>query len=193
MQEFNSRIGSLRLGMIVSAVLLAAVGVLCLVNKEMMPEPMHNTGLPAGLTTGGILIAVALAVAGVVLLASFAKAGGFKSVSGFLFLQGAFILFCAIATITDPIFGTLSYEWVCAVFFGLLGVVLIIEGFCASRLIGYKGWWLQVLAGLVMVCLAVGVLLDSSMANIMAAGAFFVGAVEILAIPFMANGLQVKA
>ena len=51
----------------------------------------------------------------------------------------------------------------------------------------------MLLAGLVMILLAVGVLLDSSMANIMAAGAFFVGAVEIIANPFMANGLKVQA
>lgn len=193
MQDFSKRIGWTRGGLYVSALLLAITGILCIAIPGMFPEALHKPILPEGLTPGGILAGVSLAITGIVQLAAYAKAGGSRTCSGFLVLTGIFELFIAVALFTDPIFGTLSYEWVCAVMFGLWGACAFLEGLAGSRVVGYSGWWLQVLIGLVEVCLAVGVLLDSSNSHLLAGLALIAGAIEVAAIPLMCNSIKLPS
>lgn len=193
MQDFDSRIGWTRGGLILSAILCVVLGALCLAVPDIMPHALHKPILPDGLTSGGIIAAIIIFIVGVVELAAYKKLGGSRNVGGFLVLTGVFSIFIALAIITDPIFGTLSYEWVCAVMFGLWGALAFLEGISSARVIHYKGWPLEALMGLVMVGCAVGVLLDSSQSNIMAGIALFAAAIDLVAIPFLGKGIKVAA
>ena len=190
MQDFDSRIGWTRAGMFLSAILLAVLGILCFVAHGIMPEPLHKPILPDGYTPGGIYAGVVMLVTGVVLCAAYKMAGGSRNLSGFMILTGVFSLFDGVAILADPFCGTLSYEWVVAVLFGLWGFLAFLEGICAGRTIGYKGWGLQVILGLIMILFAVGVLLDSSKASIMAGGAVICGAIEVAVIPVFGKSIK---
>ena len=48
--EFAKKIGWARGGLLVSAVLLAVMGVLCFVAHGILPEALHNPQLPEGYT-----------------------------------------------------------------------------------------------------------------------------------------------
>lgn len=190
MQEFGQKIGWARGGLFVSALLLVVMGILCFVAHDIMPEPMHNTGLPEGLTTGGIIGAIVMAVLAIVEITAYVKGGGSESMSGFFFLSGVFAAICCVAVLVDPLVGTLSYEWVIAVLIGIYGVILFIETLAAGRLIKYSGWALEAILGLVMVVLALGVVYDSSYASVMAGLAFFVLAVETALKGLMINSIK---
>lgn len=193
MQDLGKKMGWTRGGLYVGALLLAVMGVLCFVAHGIMPEPMHNTGLPEGYTLGGILGAVVMAVLGFIMLAAFQLGGGSRNLSGFLILSGIYSVICAVAVLVDPLFGTLSYEWVIAVLVGLFGAILFIEAVFASRVIGYKAWVLQAVLGLVEIVLALAVVYDSANAATIAGIAFFVLAVEVALIPGSASKIQVAA
>ncbi len=191
MQDFSSRMGWTKGALFLSAILLAVAGILCFAMPDIMPEALHKPILPESLSMGTVLIAVAIAITGISQLAAFAKVGGSRNVSGFLILSGIFELFIAVALLTDTVFGTVSYEWVCAVLFGLWGACLFLEAVCASRLIGYKGWGLQLIIGLVEIALALGVVLDSSNSLMLSGVALIVAAVEVILIPLMSGSIKV--
>ena len=193
MQDFGKKMGWTRNGLYVGALLLVVMGVLCLVAHGIMPEPMHNTGLPEGYTAGGLIGAAVMAVLGFIMLAAFKLGGGSRYLSGFLFLSGIYSLICTVAVLVDPLFGTLSYEWVIAVLIGLFGAILFIEGVFASRVVGYKAWGVQVILGLVEIVLALAVVYDSAYASTIAGIAFFVLAVEVALIPASSSKIQVAA
>lgn len=194
MQDFGFKIGWARPALFLSAVLLVVLGIVCFVDPHgFLPEPMHNTGLPDGLTGGSIFGAVVALILGVALLGAFKNAGGSRNVSGFMLMTGVFTLFLCAATLLDPVFGTLSYEWVIAVFVGLWGLLAILEALCGARVVGYRMWAVEVLMGLVMIGTAVGVLLDSSNAATMAGVAFIAAAIHVATIPAGGKGIQVAA
>lgn len=194
MQSFGSKIGWARPALLLSAVLLVALGIVCFVHPHgFLPEPLHNTGLPEGLTTGGIFGAVVALILGVALIGAFKKAGGSRFMSGFMLMTGIFSLFLCAATLLDPVFGTLSYEWVIAVFVGLWGFLAILEAIFAARVVGYRLWAIELLMGLVMLAAAIGVVLDSSNASTMAGIAFFAAAVHVITIPAGSKNIEVAA
>jgi uncharacterized membrane protein HdeD (DUF308 family) len=190
MQDFSQKLGWTRGGLYLCAILLAVLGILCFVAPGIMPEPMHNTGLPDGLTPGGIFGGIVMLILGIVLIAAWKNEGGSRNMSGFMITTGIFSVFLALAVFLDPVFGTLSYEWVIAVFVGLWGFLAFLEALAGGRVIGYKGWVLQMLLGLVMICTAVGVLLDSSQAATMAGIGIIAAALSILIIPSMGKSIK---
>lgn len=192
MQDFGKKMGWTRMGLYVGAILLAVMGVLCFVAHGIMPEPMHNTGLPSGYAAGELIGAAVMFILGFVMLAAFKLGGGSKNLSGFLFLSGIYSWICVVAILVDPLCGTLSYEWVIAVLIGLFGAILFIEGVFASRTVGYKAWVAQVILGLVEIVLALAVVYNSANAATIAGIAFFVLAVEVALIPSGAKNIVVE-
>jgi uncharacterized membrane protein HdeD (DUF308 family) len=191
MSEFSKRLGWTSGGLYLSAILLAVLGILCFVAPGIMPEPMHNTGLPDGLTAGGIYGGIVMLILGIVLIAAWKREGGSRTMSGFMVTTGIFSVFLALATFLDPVFGTLSYEWVIAVFVGLWGFVAFLEAVAGGRVIGYKGWGLQLLLGLVMIATALGVVYNSAYASTMAGIGILAAALSILIIPSMGKSIKV--
>lgn len=194
MQDFGKKVGWARVCLFISALLLIGMGVACFVAPHgFLPEVLHNTTLPEGLAPGSIAGAIVMAILGIVELAAFNAAGKSKYLSGFLFLSGFFALVCCVAALVDPLVGTLSYEWVIALLMGVYGVILFLEAVAAGRKIGYKGWGFEVLMALVLICLAVGVLLDSAMAEMLAGVGFFALAIETIAKAAMSGSIKVAA
>lgn len=179
MQEYGKKMGWTRAGLFLSALLLVVMGILCFVAHGIMPEPLHNTTLPTGYEPGALIGAVVMLILGVVELAAFKMGGGSKNLSGYMFLSGVYSLICVVAVLVDPLVGTLSYEWVIAVLIGLFGVILFIEAVFASRVIGYGAWALQMIIGLVMIVMALGVVYDSAMASTFAGISFILLAIEV--------------
>ncbi len=196
MQEFGSKIGWSRGGLIVSAVLLAIFGVLCFAmhGTEFMPEALHTPVLPEGYTwpAGELLGAAVLLIAGVCQLAAYNMAGGSKNLSGWLVMAGVMSIVCALGAILDPWLGTFSFEWVIAVFIAFVGIALFLGAF-AGRAIGFKGWTIELVLGLVLVVLALGVVYNSAYASTMAGIAFIVYAVDLLMVPFMGKDIKLAA
>ena len=195
MQEFGNRIGWARGGLIVSAVLLAVMGVLCFVAHGIMPEAMHTPVLPEGYTwpVGEIIGAVVMAIVGICQLAAYNMAGGSKNLSGWLVLNGIMSLVCCVAAIIDPFVGTFSFEWVVAVFIAFVGIAAFLGAVTGGRTSGYSGWVIKMLLGLVMVVLAIAVVFNSAWAITMAGVAFFVYAVITIMVPFMGNSIKLAA
>lgn len=195
MQEFGNRIGWARGGLIVSAVLLAVMGVLCFVAHGIMPEAMHTPVLPEGYTwpVGEIIGAVVMAIVGICQLAAYNKAGGSKNLSGWLVLNGIMSLVCCVAAIIDPFVGTFSFEWVVAVFIAFVGIAAFLGAVTGGRTSGYSGWVIEMLLGLVLVVLAIAVVFNSAWAITMAGVAFFVYAVITIMVPFMGNSIKLAA
>lgn len=195
MQEFGKKIGWARAGLLVSAVLLAVVGVLFFVTPHIMPEALHNPQLPEGYTwpIGELIIAAVMAVAGVCQLAAFNMAGGSKNLGGWLVMSGIMALVWAVSAILDPFLGIFSFEWVDAVYLAFVGIVVALGAIASGRTLGYKGWVVEVLLGLVMVCLALGVVLNSANAHMMCGLGFFVYAVIVALPALLGNGVKLKA
>lgn len=182
MQEFGKRIGWARIGLLVSAALLVVMGILCFAAHEMLPEAMHNTGLPEGYPMGELVAALALAVAGFCQLAAYKMAGGSVNLSGWLILSGIMAVVSCVACLIDPVAGTFSYEWVVAVFIAFVGLAVALGAIAGGRQVGYKGWVIELILGLAMVVVALGVVYNSAYAATMAGIAFFLYAV-IVALP----------
>ena len=195
MQEFGNRIGWARGGLIVSAVLLAIMGVLCFVAHGIMPEAMHTPVLPAGYTgpVGEIIGAVVMGIVGICQLAAYNMAGGSKNLSGWLVLNGVMSLVCCVAAIIDPFVGTFSFEWVIAVFIAFVGIAAFLGAVTGGRTSGYSGWVIEMLLGLVMVVLALAVVFNSAWAISMAGIAFFVYAIITVMVPLMGNSIKLAA
>lgn len=195
MQEFGKRIGWARGGLLVSAVLLAVMGVLCFVAHGIMPEALHNPRLPEGYTwpVGELIGAVVMAVTGICQLAAYNMAGGSRNLGGWLVLPGVMSLVCCAAALLDPVLGTFSFEWVVAVFIAFVGLAAALGALASGRTIGYKGWVIELLLGLVMVVLAIGVVFNSAYAPIMAGIAFIVYAVIVAMVPTMGGSIKLKA
>ena len=193
MQDYGKKMGWTRGGLFVSALLLVVMGILCFVAHGIMPEPLHNTTLPTGYEPGALIGAAVMFILGVVLMAAFKMGGGSKNLSGFMILPGLYSFICVIGVLVDPLVGTLSYEWVIAVFIGLYGAILFIEGVFASRVIGYGMWALQAIIGLVMIVLALAVVYDSAMAVTVAGIAFIVAAVEVALRGAKAGDIKIAA
>ena len=192
MQEFTKRIGWARGGLLISAVLLAVMGVLCFVAHGIMPHAMHHPGLPSGYATGELIGAAAMGITGACQLAAFNMAGGSRNLGGFLILEGIMSLVCCLGCLVDPMLGTFSYEWVIAVFIGLLAVVVFLSAVCSGRLIGYKGWLIQAVLALVMIVAALGVVYNSAYAATMAGIAFFAYAIVVALSAIMSKGIMLK-
>ncbi|MBR2834917.1 MAG: hypothetical protein IKE43_04290 [Coriobacteriales bacterium] len=192
MQSFSDRIGWARWGLLIGAALLVVMGVLCFVAHGIMPHAMHNTGLPSGYPTGELIGALAMAVVGISHVAAYYLAGGSKNLGGWLILEGIMALAACIACLVDPMLGTFSYEWVIAVFIALLGVMVFLSGVCGGRVIGFKGWMIEAGLGIVLVCLGLGVVINSAYAATLAGIAFFVYAGVILVQVFMPSDLKLK-
>ena len=195
MQEFGKKIGWARGGLIVSAVLLAVMGVLCFVAHGILPEALHNPQLPEGYTwpLGELIAAAILAVTGVCQLAAYNMAGGSRNLGGWLVMSGIMSLVSCAACLLDPVLGTFSFEWVIAVFIGILGALVFLEALCSGRLIGYKGWVIQLVLGIVLVVLALAIVYNSAYAATVAGIAFFVYAVEVILVPVMGSDIKLKA
>lgn len=190
MQDFSTRIGWARAGLLLSAVLLVVMGVLCFVAHGIMPHAMHHPGLPEGYATGELIGAAVMAVAGISLLGAYNNAGASKNLGGWLVLEGIMSLVCCVGCLVDPMLGTFSYEWVIAVFIGLLGVMVFLSAVCSGRVIGFSGWGIQAILGLVMVVLALGVVYNSAYAATMAGLAFFVFAIDVLLPVLMGKSVK---
>ena len=195
MQEFGKRIGWARGGLIVSAVLLAVMGVLCFTAHGILPEALHNPQLPEGYTwpMGELIAAVIMAITGVCQLAAYNMAGASKNLGGWLVLPGVMSLVSCAACLLDPVLGTFSFEWVIAVFIAFVGLAAALGALVSGRTIGYKGWVLELILGLVMVVLALGVVYNSAYASTMAGIAFIVYAVIVILVPFLGNDIKLKA
>lgn len=191
--EFGKRIGWARMGLVVSAVLLAVMGVICFVGHGILPEALHTPNLPEGYTwpAGELIGAVVMAVVGIVQIAAWKNAGGSKTISGYLVISGIMALACAVAAVLDPFCGTFSFEWVIAVFIAFVGLGTLFGAFCTKHL-KYKGLAIEIILSLVLVALALGVVLDSSNSSIMAGIAFFVYAVLLLMPVAMGNSIQIE-
>ena len=101
MQEFGSKIGWARMGLLVSAVLLAVMGVLCFTAHGILPEALHTPNIPEGYTwpVGEIIGIVVMLVVAVCQFAAYAKANGSRNLSGWIVLPGIMSLVCALAGI----------------------------------------------------------------------------------------------
>ncbi len=195
MQEFGNKIGWARGGLIVSAVLLAVMGVLCFVAHGIMPEALHTPVLPEGYTwpVGEIIGAVVMLVVGVCQIAAYRMAGGSRNLSGWLIINGVMSIVCCVAALVDPFLGTFSFEWVVAVFIAFVGIASFLGSVAGGRVIGYSGWAIEMLLGLVLIGLAVAILFNSAWAITVAGIAFFVYAVITIMVPFMGNSIKIPA
>lgn len=193
--EFGKKIGWARGGLLVSAVLLAVMGVLCFVAHDILPEALHNPQLPEGYTwpTGELIGAAIMAVVGICQLAAYNMAGASRNLGGWLVMSGVMSLVSCAACLLDPVLGTFSFEWVIAVFIGLLGAIVFLEAVTSGRLIGYKGWVIQLVLGAVLVLLALTVVYNSAYAATVAGIAFVVYAVEVALVPVMGSNIELKA
>lgn len=193
--EFGKKIGWARGGLLVSAVLLAVMGVLCFVAHGILPEALHNPQLPEGYTwpVGELIGAAVMAVTGICLIAAYNMAGGSRNLGGWLIMSGIMSLVSCAACLLDPVLGTFSFEWVIAVFIGILGALVFLEALCSGRTIGYKGWTIQLILGIVLVVLALAVVYNSAYAATVAGIAFIVYAVEVALVPVMGSSIQLKA
>ena len=191
--EFGKRIGWARMGLVVSAVLLVVMGVICFVGHSILPEAMHNPQLPEGYTwpAGELIGAVVMAVAGICQIAAWKNAGGSKTISGYLVISGIMALTACVGAIVDPFVGTLSFEWVIALFIAFCGLGVLFGAF-STKALHYKGMAIEIILSLVMVCLALGVVLDSSLSSTMAGLAFFVYAICLLMPVVMGNTIQME-
>ena len=191
--EFGKRIGWARMGLVVSAVLLVVMGVICFVGHSIQPEAMHNPQLPEGYTwpAGELIGAVVMAVAGICQIAAWKNAGGSKTISGYLVISGIMALTACVGAIVDPFVGTLSFEWVIALFIAFCGLGVLFGAF-STKALHYKGMAIEIILSLVMVCLALGVVLDSSLSSTMAGLAFFVYAICLLMPVVMGNSIQIE-
>ena len=89
--------------------------------------------------------------------------------------------------------GTFSFEWVIAVFIGITTVHLVfLEALCGGRTIGYKGWAIQLILGIVLVVLALAVVYNSAYAATVAGIAFIVYAVEVALVPVMGSSIRAQ-
>lgn len=194
MQEFGSRIGWARGGLLLSALLLAVMGVLCLVAHGIMPEALHVPNLPEGYTwpAGELIGGVVMLIVGVCQLAAYNKAKGSYNLSGWLVICGIMSLTCAAAAFLDPVAGTFSFEWVIALFIAFVGIAAFLGAVTGGRTAGYKGWVIEMLLGLVMVALALGVVLNSAYSLTMAALAFFVYAIIVVMVPTLGKDIKLK-
>ncbi len=195
MQEFGNRIGWARGGLIVSAVLLAVMGILCFVAHGIMPEALHTPILPAGYTwpVGEIIGGIVMLIVGVCQIAAWKKAGGSRNLSGWLVMNGVMSIVCFVAAVVDPFLGTFSFEWVVAVFIAFCGLAAFLGAVAGGRVVGYSGWALEMLLGLVMVVLGIAVVFNSAWAITMSGIAFFVYAVITIMVPFMGNSIKLPA
>lgn len=191
--EFGKRIGWARMGLVVSAVLLVVMGVICFVGHGILPEALHNPTLPEGYTwpAGELIGAVVMAVAGICQIAAWKNAGGSKTISGYLVISGIMSLTACVGAIVDPFVGTFSFEWVVALFIAFIGLGVFF-GACSTKALHYKGMVIEIILSLVMICLALGVVLDSSMSATMAGIAFFVYAICLLMPVVMGNTIQIE-
>ena len=192
MQEFGKRIGWARGGLLVGALLLVVMGVLCFTAHGIMPEAMHNTGLSGEYAPGELIGALTMAVVGVSQIGAYYLAGGSKNLAGWLLPVGIMSLVCVVACLIDPFVGTFTYEWVIAVFIAFLGIMMALSALCGGRIIGYKGWPVELICGLVMIVLALGVVYNSAYAATMAGIAFIVYALYVASIVFMSKDLKLK-
>ena len=195
MQEFGSKIGWARMGLLVSAVLLAVMGVLCFTAHGILPEALHTPNIPEGYTwpVGEIIGIVVMLVVAVCQFAAYAKANGSRNLSGWIVLPGIMSLVCALAGIVDPYLGTFCFEWVIAVFIAFVGIAVLLGAVTGGRTVGYKGWTLEVVLSLVMIVLALGVVYDSALSSTMAGLAFFVYAVVVALEATMGQNVKLAA
>lgn len=176
-----------------AAILLVILGILCVAAHGIMPHPLHKPILPEELTPGGVFGGIVGLITGVVLIAVWARSGGMRANSAFMVLTGIFSIFLGVAALLDPVFGTLSYEWVIAVFVGLWGALAAVEALFASRIIGFKGWPIQLILGLIMVVAAVGVVYNSRNAALMACIAFIAAGISVAIIPLLGKNILATA
>ena len=100
-------------------------------------------------------------------------------------------LTACVGAIVDPFVGTLSFEWVIALFIAFCGLGVLFGAF-STKALHYKGMVIEIILSLVMVCLALGVVLDSSLSSTMAGLAFFVYAICLLMPVVMGNTIQIE-
>ena len=186
--DFGKKIGGARIALLVSIVLLIVMCLVTLFAHGLLPEALHTPNLPEGYTwpVAELIGAVVMAVVGISQIAAWKAAGGSKVLSGYMLISGIMALACCAGCILDPFCGTFSFEWVIAVFIAFVGLGTLFGAFCTKHL-QYKGLAIEIVLSLVMVCLALGVVLDSSNASLMAAISFAVYAV-IIACPLTGLG-----
>lgn len=194
--EFGKKIGWAQLGLLVSAALLALVGVLYLVAGDIMPHALHNPAMPVDnpnyhMPVGTWIIAAAMAAAGVCQFAAYKMAGGSRVLGGWLVMSAIIALFWAFSAVIDPWVGTFSFEWVDAIYLAFLGLCVAAGALFSGRTIGYKGWLIDLALGLVLVALCLGIVLNSANAHELTGIGFIVYAVIVALVPVMGKDLKV--
>jgi uncharacterized membrane protein HdeD (DUF308 family) len=160
-----------------------------------MPEALHSPVIEEGYTwpTGELLMIAVMLIAGVCQLAAYNMAGASKNLGGWLVLEGIMSIVWAVGALVDPYLGTFCFEWVNAVFIGLLGVMVLLSGFCGGRVIGYKAWALECLLGIVLVAFALFIVLNSAYAITWLGAAFIVYGVVVALTPVAGSSIALKA
>ena len=138
----------------------AKIAQLCNVDFEFGKYHLPHFQLPEGYTwpVGELIGAAVMAVTGICLIAAYNMAGGTRNLGGWLIMSGIMSLVSCAACLLDPVLGTFSFEWVIAVFIGILGALVFLEALCSGRTIGYKGWAIQLILGIVLVVLGIVVM-----------------------------------
>ena len=194
--EFGKKIGWARTGLLAAAALLAITGVLYFVAGGIMPHALHNPAVPVDnanyhMPVGTWIIAAVMAVAGACQLAAYKMAGGSRVLGGWLVMSGIMALVWCISAVIDPWVGTFSFEWVDAVYLAFVGLLVAAGAIFSARTLGYKGWIIDVVLGLVMVVLALAIVYNSANAHAITGIGFIVYAVIVALIPVMGKDLKV--